>query len=83
MREPRRQLDLEEKALRSDFGRDLGAQHLQRDLPIVTEILREEHDRHAAFAELARNGVSSGECRGEARLECVHGGEDAAQMAPP
>jgi hypothetical protein len=41
------------KALRAERGSQVRVQHLERDLPIVLQILREVHRGHAAPANLA------------------------------
>ena len=74
MRESCGELDLEQKSLGADLGRDFRPQHLERDLAIVAEIVSEEDDRHAALAELAIDRIAAGECRFEAGLQGSHRG---------
>jgi hypothetical protein len=47
------ELDLGQEALGPDHGRKLGAEHLDRDRPVVPEVVRQEDGRHAAGADLA------------------------------
>ena len=54
-------LDLAKKPLGADDGGQLGPQHLDRDVAIVLEILREIDRGHAALAELALDAVAVGE----------------------
>jgi hypothetical protein len=72
MGESRGELDLEQETLGADLGGDFRAQHLERNLAIVAEIVREEDDRHATFAELAADRVAAGECRFETGLKGGH-----------
>jgi hypothetical protein len=75
--EPRRHLDLTQEALGANRGRDLWPQHLERDLPAVAEVLGQEHGCHSSSAQLARDGVATGEAGVEAMLEgsCGHAGK--------
>ena len=66
MLQVRRGLDLGEEPLGADDGGELRAQHLDRDLAIVLQVLGEIDGRHAAGAELALDAVAVGEARGEA-----------------
>jgi hypothetical protein len=54
--------DLAQEALRSDGDRQLGAQHLDRDIPFVLEIVGEEDGGHATAAQRTLDGVAIGEC---------------------
>ena len=60
-------LDLGEEALGAEHGRELGVQHLDGDLAVVLEVLREIDRRHAARAELALDRVAIGKGCGEVR----------------
>jgi len=63
MRESRGQLYLEQKTLGADLRGDLGTEHLERDLTVVTEVVGEKDNRHPALAELATDRVAAGKCR--------------------
>jgi hypothetical protein len=54
-------LDLAEKPLGADDRGKLGPEHLDGDLPIVLEILREIHGRHAARTQLPLDPIAVGE----------------------
>ena len=55
---PRQDLDLEQEALRAPADEDLGAQDLDGDRAVVLAVAREVHDRHAAPAQHAFDGVA-------------------------
>ena len=57
----RRGLDLALEPPGADLGRQLGAEHLERDLTAVAEVLGQEHHRHAARAQLAMNAIARGQ----------------------
>ena len=65
MLEVRRGLDLGEEALGADHGRELGLEHLERDLPIVLEVLGEIYRGHPPRPELTLDAVPVGERRRE------------------
>ena len=54
-------LDFREEPLAADHGGELGAQHLERDLAVVLEVLGQVDGGHAARAELALDAVAVGE----------------------
>ncbi len=56
-----REPDLAQKALGAERLRQIGLEHLDRDLAIVFEVAREVHGRHAARAELALDAIAVGE----------------------
>ena len=58
-------LDLGEEALAADHRGELGPQHLDRDVAVVPEVVREVDGGHAARAELALDAVAVGEGDGE------------------
>ena len=60
MREPRRDADLAEEALRAERGAGLGVQHLDGDEPLVLGLAREVHGGHATAAELTLESESRG-----------------------
>ena len=51
---------------------EIRMQHLDGDVAIVLEIVREVDRRHAARAELALDAVAVGECRCETRVDGGH-----------
>ena len=57
--------DLLEEPFRSEGGEQLAAEHLERDRPVVPEIVRQPHRRHSAPAELALDPVAVGQGGGE------------------
>ena len=54
-------LNLHHEPLCTQHGGELGLQHLERDVAIMLEIVREIYRRHAAGAELALDLVAAGE----------------------
>ena len=57
----RRDPDLGQKPLGAEHRAELRLQHLERDLAVVLEVVREVDGRHAAGADLALDQVSGGE----------------------
>ena len=55
-------LDLAEKPLRPESGRELGFQDLDGDFAMVLPVLGEVDRRHPAAAEFALDRVPVGEC---------------------
>ncbi len=53
--------DLLHETLGPKDGREFGAQHLDRDLALVLQVLSEVHGRHAAFAQVAFDLVAVSE----------------------
>ena len=53
--------DLAQEALRAERGGELGVQHLERDLAVVLEVVREIDRGHAPAAELALERVAVGQ----------------------
>ena len=53
--------DFLEESLRAERGRELGAQDLERDGPIVPEVAGEIDGGHAAASELALDAVAIGQ----------------------
>jgi hypothetical protein len=60
------------ESLGPDGRGQVGFQHLQRDQPVVLEIPRQEHPRHAAPAEFPFDGVGTGQAGLEGRKEIRH-----------
>ena len=58
MLEPGGEPDLAQEPLGAERGGELGVQHLERDRPVVPEVLREVDRGHAAAAELALERVA-------------------------
>ena len=56
--EPSLDLDLEEEALGGLAGDDLGAQHLDRDGPVVLAVARQVYNRHPAPTQLPVDRVT-------------------------
>ncbi len=56
-----RELDLAQEALGAERGGELGAEHLERDQPLVPQVAREIDRGHAALPELALDGVAVGQ----------------------
>ena len=74
------ELDLAEEPVGADRGREVGTEDLEGDLAVVAEVLGQEHDGHAALAELALELVAAGESGFELLLQGVHGaGKDARE----
>jgi hypothetical protein len=61
--ERRRRLDLGQEALGSDDGRQLGLEHLERDLTLVLHVVGQEHRGHAALTEFTLDAVAALEGR--------------------
>ena len=66
--------DLLEESLRSERGGELGAQDLERDGPIVPEVVREVDHGHAAASELALDAIPIGQGRLKSGHRLGHGG---------
>ena len=62
-----------QEPLGAQDGGELGADDLDRDLPLVLEVLGEVHRGHAARAEFAFDAVAVSQCRGESVEEIDHG----------
>jgi len=56
-----RKFDLALEPLAAERHRQLGVEHLHRDIALVLEVVRQKHRRHAAASEFADNVVSAGE----------------------
>ena len=59
MLEVRRRLDLCQETLGTDHGGQLGFEDLERDLAFVLEVVGQVDGGHAAFTQLALDGVSA------------------------
>ena len=60
-----RRLDLGQETLGAERGGEIGVHDLDRDLPVVAEVVREMHRRHPALADLPLKAVAVGEGGGE------------------
>ena len=72
MAQARGDLDLAQEALGADRQRELGAQELDRDHPLVPEVAGEEHGRHPAPSQLAHEGVAARQGRAEPFQDVGH-----------
>ena len=59
MLEVRRRLDLGEEPLGTDDRCEFGLEHLQRDLALVLQVIREVDRRHPALAEFGLDAVAA------------------------
>jgi len=64
--------DLLHEALGAEHGSQLGPEHLDRDLPLVLEVLGQVYRGHSALAQLPLDAIPVGECGGEASDGCCH-----------
>ncbi len=55
-------LDLREEPLAAQRSTEVGVKHLDGDVAVVLDVVREEHRRHSAGADLTADVVPSGEC---------------------
>jgi hypothetical protein len=72
MLERRGDLDLAQEALGTEHGCDLGPEHLDGHLATVFQVLRQVHVGHAAGAEFALDGVTTGKSGLEERKGVGH-----------
>ena len=77
--EVRRGLDLGEEPLGANQSCQLGLQDLEGDLSFVLQVVGQVDGGHAAFAELALNGVAAREGGVQAGGGVGHGGQDASR----
>ena len=68
----RRDLDLAQESLGAEHRGELRLEHLDRDVAVVLEVVREVDRRHAARAELALDAVAVGEGGREAEEGLAH-----------
>jgi hypothetical protein len=73
MLERRRGLDLLDEPLGAEDRRQLGPQHLDRDLPVVLQVLGQIHRRHPTLAEVTFEAIAVGQGGGEAARDLGHG----------
>ena len=74
--QPGGELDLALEALGAERVGQVGVQHLERDRPVVPQVLGEEDRGHAAPPELALEGVGCG----KRRLQAASGGLSPRSM---
>ena len=74
--------DLLEESLRSERGGELGAQDLERDGPVVPEVVREVDHGHAAASELALDAIAIGQ-GGREGVGCFGQGRHRPQRDTP
>src|SRR5438445_12794914 len=60
------ELDFAQKSVGTERRGELGSQHLDRDRPVVLQVLREVYGSHAATTELPVDVVATGEGGAEA-----------------
>ncbi len=82
MLQPRGDLDLAQEALGAELRGELRVEHLDRDRPMVLQILREEHRRHAPPTELTLDRVAVGESLTKGVEQIGHGMWGLAYSAP-
>ena len=73
-------LDLGQEPLGAEHRGQLAAQHLERDLAVVPQVVREIDRGHAALAELALDAVAVGQRRGQALVRVTHRGRDRGNI---
>ncbi len=61
MLQPCCRTNLAQEAISAECGTEVRMQHLDRDIAIVLEVVREIYRRHAARAELALDAVAVNE----------------------
>jgi hypothetical protein len=69
MLEPRGDFDLAGEALWPHRGGQVGPEHLDRDVPVMAEVLGEIDRSHSALAEFSLQAVTVGECCGEVGVD--------------
>ena len=72
-------LYLGEETLGPDHGGQLGLEDLQRDVPLVLQVLGQVDRGHPALAELALDDVAAFECRVQLGGEVCHRLQDVAE----
>ena len=74
-------LDLDDEPLGAEHRGQLGLEHLERDLAVVLEVLRQKHRGHAALTEFALDAIAVGERGGEAGKRVSHAMHSSARFA--
>ena len=72
MLQPGGEHDLAEEPVAAERGRQLRAQHLERDRAVVAEVPREPDGGHATVPELALDGVAATQAVGQVLCSLVH-----------
>ena len=70
--QPGGELDLSLEALGAQRLGQVGVEHLERDRPLVAEVLGQVHDGHAAAAELPLERVASAQPSLQLRAQIGH-----------
>ena len=78
----RRRLDLGEKALGAERRGEVGVQHLDRDVAVVPEVVREIDGRHAAGAQPHVRGGTSMQRIGKTGKDIAHLGSKIMRVIP-
>ena len=73
MLQPGREADLPLEALGAEAGGEMLVEELERDRPVVTEVLRQPNRGHAAAPELALEGVAVAQSRAQRCYRIGHG----------
>ena len=73
MLQPRRQADLAQEPVGAEAGRELGVEQLERDRPVVFEVLRQEYRRHPAAPELPLERIARAKAFQELGAQVGHG----------
>jgi hypothetical protein len=73
MAEMRGDVDLAEEAIATDCRRELGVEHLYRDLAIVLPVIGKVHGGHSAAADFPRDVVPVSEDGSQAFEQVNHG----------
>ena len=71
MLQARGRANLGEESLAAERGAEVGMEHLDRDVAIVAEVVREKDGGHTTGAELAVDAISIGEGGGQSRENVV------------
>jgi hypothetical protein len=61
----RGRLDLSQESFRTERGAEVLVQHLDCDIAIVADVVREVNGRHATLSNLALDSIAIGECGAE------------------
>ena len=75
-------LDLGQKAIGAEHRAELRLEHLDRDVAVVLQVVREVDGRHAAGAELPLDAVARAKGGLQTVQEVRHSGEDGRAGRP-
>ncbi len=73
MRERRGEMDFFEEAVGPEGGGQLGAQHLQCDVAVVSQVAREKHHRHPAPPDFPFDPIPPTQGIGDTTAKIGHG----------